>query len=83
MDPNMVSKMAWPYMGITYQSNRYALEGAFYQTTEKFDDNASFNGTADSNKPNLIGFDLNRVNDLYSGNSLQVSALQCLVCIKV
>ena len=79
----MVSKMAWPYMGITYQSNRYALDGAFYQTTEKFNDNASFNGTADSNKPNLIGFDLNRVNDIYSGNSLQVSALQVLVCIKL
>lgn len=79
----MVSKMAWPYMGITYQENRYSLSGAFYQTSEKFNDNASFNGIADSNQPNLIGFDPSRVSDLYAGNTLQVSALQCLVCIKL
>ncbi len=80
----MVSKMAWPYMGITYQSNRYALEGAFYQTTEKFNDNASFNGTADGNKPNLIGFDPSKVSAEYvTGGTLQPSALQVLCCIKI
>ena len=70
-------------MGMTYTANRCQFDGVFYQTTEKLNDSASFNGTADGYKPNLIGFDPNRVNDLYSGNSLQVSALQCLVCIKV
>ena len=81
--PNMVSKMAWPYMGITYQDNRYSLTGAFYQTTEKLNDNASFNGNADRNQPNLIGFDPSRVSDLYSGNTLQPNALQTLCCIKI
>lgn len=79
----MVSKMAWPYMGITYQDNRYSLTGAFYQTTEKLNDNASFNGNADRNQPNLIGFDPSRVSDLYSGNTLQPNALQTLCCIKI
>ena len=74
--------MAWPYMGITYQDNRYSLTGAFYQTSEKFNDNASFNGTADTARPNLIGFDPSRVSDLYSGSTLQLNALQTLVCIK-
>ena len=83
LKPNMMGRIAWAYMGMTYVPSRTRAEGVFYDTNETLLENASFNGYADNNNPHVIGFDASKDDATYGGDKVQMSALQCLCCIKV
>lgn len=81
--PNIVGKAAWAYMGITNVESRGQYEGALHYTSETINQNRSFNGTAESSKPNLVGLDASRNSNVYvTGAVLQPAALQVFCCIK-
>ena len=79
----MVGKMAWAYMGMTNQSSRGTFEGVFNRESTQLNDFNMTDAGAWNEKPSYIGFDASNSSAIYAGSSVQVSALQTLVCIKI
>ena len=77
-----MGKAAWAYMGMTNHAGRGEYEGIFKRESAQLDDANMTNANAYNEKPNFVGVDASLGNSLYSGATLQVSALQTLCCIK-
>lgn len=75
--------MAWAYMGMTNQASRGQFEGIFKRESAQLDDFNMTNAGAYDENPNFVGIDASLGSALYSGSGFQISALQCLVCIKL
>ena len=80
--PNIVGKAAWAYMGMTNHAGRGQFEGIFKRESAQLDDFNMCNANAFNENPNFVGIDASLGSSLYSGATLQVSALQALCCIK-
>lgn len=78
----MTGKMAWAYMGMTNHAGRGQFEGIFKRESAQLNDFNMCNANAYNENPNFVGIDASLGSSLYSGDTLQVSALQTLCCIK-
>ena len=69
-------------MGMTNHAGRGQFEGIFTRDSAQLDDFNMCNANAYNENPNFVGIDASHGSSLYSGATLQVPALQALVCIK-
>ena len=79
----MTGKMVWAYMGMSNRTDRGSFEGVFKRDSAQLNDANMCDASAFMEKPSYIGFDASLGNSLYTGTTLQVQAMQCLVCIKI
>lgn len=77
LDPNITGEAHYGHNGVLSQNG--TVSGCFKLIDCDESDAASGQGTYSYD----LGFDASQSNSIYAGASLQASALQCLVCIKL
>lgn len=63
-------------------TTKYAVSGVFSEVTQGLVEQMNGNASGNNIRTYTTGFDASDGNDIYSGSSVQVPALQVLACIK-